>query len=279
MDTHEYLRSIRLWDILPDIIEREEWRWAHLACKMKDLNTWANCGWQDRYIEPAPWALKSRTRKWSRVGWFFTKYNVKEPLILCEWEKDRLTAWQRWWNVIWLQWVNNLNKTVDILWRQWAKKLILLVDNDAAADLAISKVQNRTICYDWRYVLWDNKDVNDAHIAWQLSKPEALLKQNLYVKLWEYKIVRTYKPKPDNSINFLDIDSAMVLQNLYPQYVVKWDRIYDNWKLSSWYRYWKNQNAVVDFSGKDRPQWNAWSIAYSYYNDKKETAEYLKRLI
>lgn len=279
MDTHEYLQSIKLEDKLPDFAKRQEWYWAHIAFEMKNLYDNKPCGWQDRYINPAPWTLKSRTRRWSKVGWFYTSYNLQEPIILCEWEKDWLTAWQLWWNVIWMQWVNNLNKTVDILRNKWVKKIIILVDTDDAADQAILKVQNRIICYDGRYVLWNVKDVNDARCAWILKEPEALAAQNLYVKLWAYKIKKTYRPLPDKTIDFLSIDTAMVLQDLYPQYTVKWDRIYDQWKLLDWYRYRKNQNAVVDFAGKDRPQWNAWSVAYTYYNDKKQTAEYLKKYL
>lgn len=279
MDTHEYLQSIHLQDTLPDIIQRVEGYWAHLACQMKNLYDNQVCWYQDRYINPAPGSLKSRTRRWSKVGWFYTSYNLQEPIILCEWEKDWLTAWQLWWNIIWMQGVNNLNKTVDILRNKWANKLIVLVDNDDAADLAILKVQNRIICYDGRYVLGDQKDINDARCAGILKKPDALAAQNLYVKLWAYKIKKSTRPLPDKSIDFLRIDTAEVLQNLFPQYTVRWDRIYDNWKLSDWYRYWKNQNAVVDFAWKDRPQWNAWSVAYTYFNDKKETAEYLKRYL
>lgn len=279
MTTEEYLESIHLQNMLPEIAERHEWYWAHISFQMKNLYDNTICWYQDRYIQPAEWQLKSRTRKNSKVWHFFTSYNVNEPLIILEGEKDFLTGWQLWWNCIGLQWVNNLNKTVDILRNKWANKLIILVDNDDAADSAILKVQNRIICYDGRYVLWNEKDTNDARCAWILKEPKALAAQNLYVKLWAYKIKKIYRPLPDKTIDFLSIDTAMVLQDLFPQYTVKWDRIYDQWKLLDWYRYRKNQNAIVDFAGKDRPQGNAWSVAYSYYNDKKETAEYLKRYL
>lgn len=277
MDTHEWLAKYKLQDKLPEGWLRVEWYWAHIACPMKNLIDDQVCGRQDRYLNPAPWDLKSRTRKGSKVGWFYENIDITEPVIIVEGEKDWLTWWQLWWNVVGMQWVGNLNKTVDSLYKRWVKQIILLVDNDEAATLSIKKIQNRICCYDWRYVLKDVKDTNDARVAWILEQPSAIASENLFVKFWPYKVVKSNRPLPDKSVDFLNIDSAMILQNLYPQYTVKWDRIYDNWKLLDWYRYWKTKNAIVDFSGKERPQGNARSIAYSYFNDKKETADYLKR--
>lgn len=259
--------------------ENSDLKKSYIMYDMKDLNTWEVCWHQLRYTNPEYQELKSRTQKWSHVWWYWESIDKTKPIIIVEWEVDFTTAYQLWFNALWIQWVNNLNKTIDILSKKWIRKIIILVDNDEASDKAISKIQNRICVYDWRYVLWWHKDVNDARCAWVLKEPEALASQNLYVKMWAYKIVKSNRPLPDKSIDFLSIDSAMVLQNLFPQYTIKWDRIYDWWKLSDWYRYWKNQNAIVDFACKWRPQWNARSIAYTYYNDKKETVEYLKRFI
>lgn len=267
---------------LPNIAhpyEDNDLKKSYIKYDMKDLSTGEVCWYQIRYTNPEYQELKSRTKKWSHVWRYREKIDKTKPIIIVEWEVDFTTAYQLNWNVLWIQWVNNLNKTIDILTKRWINKIIILVDTDVAADQAILKIQNRINVYDGRYVLWNEKDINDARVAWILKKPEALPAQNLYVKLWAYKIKKTYRPLPDKTIDFLSIDTAMVLQDLYPQYTVKWDRIYDQWKLLDWYRYRKNQNAVVDFAGKDRPQWNAWSVAYSYYNDKKETAEYLKKYL
>ena len=277
MDTHEWLAKYKLQDTLPEWWVRVEWYWAKIACPMKNLIDDEFCWWQDRYLEVKPWELKSRTRKWSKVGWFYKDLDITRPVILCEGEKDYLTWRQLWWNVCWLQWVGNLNKTVDALTKKWFKTLILLVDNDEAATNCIKKIQNRIPVYDWRYALHWVKDTNDAWVAWVLEEPQAIPSENLFVKYWAYKIQKVYRPLPDKSIDFLSIDTAMILQNLYPQYTIRWDRIYENWKLLDGYRYWKTKNAIVDFSGKERPQWNARSIAFSYYKDKKATAEYLKR--
>ena len=277
MDTHERLAKYKLQDKLPEWWIRVEWYWAKIACPMKNLENDQVVGWQDRYLEPAPWSLKSRTRKWSKVGWFYENLDITRPVILAEWEKDFLTWWQLWWNICWMQWVGNLNKTVDLLTKKWFKTVIVLVDNDEAATLSIKKIVNRIPCYDWRYVLWNVKDINDAWVDGVLKEPQALASENLFVKYWAFKIKKSTRPLPDKSVDFLNIDTAMVLQNLYPQYTIKGDRIYDSWKLLDGYRYWKTKNAIVDFSGKERPQGNARSIAYSYYNDKKQTAEYLKR--
>lgn len=246
---------------------------------MKDLLTGEVCWYQIRYTNPEYQELKSRTQKWSHVWWYRETINKQEPIIIVEWEVDFTTAYQLWWNVLWIQWVNNLNKTIDILTKKWIRKIIILVDTDSAADLAILKIVNRVNVYDGRYVLGDLKDINDARCAWILKKPEALAAQNLYVKLWAFKIKKSTRPLPDKSIDFLRIDTAEILQNLFPQYTVRWDRIYDNWKLSDWYRYWKDKNAIVDFSCKNRPQWNAWSVAYTYFNDKQQTIEYLKKYL
>lgn len=279
---NEYLDKIGLpWGVLklPLIAIPHDDAPVRISFMMKDLETDQMCWWQDRMVNPGEWRLKSKTRKWSKVGWFYTNYDITKPLILAEWEKDFLTAWRLWWNVIGIQWVNNLAKTVEILSKKWAQKIIVLVDNDEAANKAIEKIQNRKICYDWRYVLWNVKDINDAHLDGCLEEPSALPSQNLFVKLWAFKIKKSTRPLPDKSIDFLSIDTAMILQNLYPQYQVRGDRIYENWKLLDGYRFWKSKNAIVDFSGKERPQGNAWSVAYSYYNDKKETVDYLKRYV
>ena len=277
MGTHERLAKYKLQDKLPEWWIRVEWYWAKIACPMKNLENDQVVWRQDRYLEVKPWSLKSRTRKWSKVGWFYENLDITRPVILAEWEKDFLTWWQLWWNICWMQWVGNLNKTVDLLTKKWFKTVIVLVDNDEAATLSIKKIVNRIPCYDWRYVLWNVKDINDAWVDGILKEPQALASENLFVKYWAFKIKKSTRPLPDKSVDFLNIDTAMVLQNLYPQYTIKGDRIYDSWKLLDGYRYWKTKNAIVDFSGKERPQGNARSIAYSYYNDKKQTAEYLKR--
>lgn len=259
--------------------EDNDLRKSYIKYDMKDLLTGKVCWYQLRYTNPEYQELKSRTQKWSHVWWYREKIDRTQPIIIVEWEVDFTTAYQNWWNVLWIQWVNNLNKTVDNLNKMWINKIIIFVDTDIAATNAIEKIHNRLICYDWRYALWKYKDTNEARCNWWLQKPEALAAQNLYVKLWAYKVVKSTRPLPDKSIDFLSIDTSLVLQDLFPQYTIKWDRIYDNGKLSDGYRFRKNQNAVVDFAWKDRPQWNAWSVAYSYYNDKKETAEYLKKYL
>lgn len=279
MNTHEWLTKYKLQDKLPEWWTRVEGYGCHIACPMKDILTWKLVWRQDRYCDPKPWELKSRTRKWSKVGWFYDIIDITRPVILCEGEKDWLTAWQLWWNICWMQWVSNVNKTVDTLIKYWVKTIILLVDNDEAATRCIKKIQNRIPVYDWRYALHWEKDTNDAWLAWVLEEPQVKASENLFVKYWPFKIERSHRPLPDKSIDFLNIDTAMILQNLYPQYTIKGDRIYDNWKLLDGYRYWKTKNAIVDFSGKERPQWNARSIAFSYYKDKKATADYLKRYV
>lgn len=250
---------------------------SYIKYDMKDLKTGEVCWYQLRFTNFEYQELKSRTQKWSHVWWYREKIDRKKPIIIVEWEVDFTTVYQLGRNALWIQWVNNLNKTIELLYKWGINKVIILVDTDKAADLAIEKIQNRIIVYDWRYVLKWEKDVNDAFKAWCLLEPEPILNQNLYVKLWAFKVKKSVRPLPDRSIDIMSIDTATVLQELYPQYTIKWDRIYDQWKLSDWYRYWKNQNAVVDFAWKDRPQWNAWSVAYTYFNDKKETANYLKK--
>lgn len=279
MNSQEWLAKYKLQDKLPEGFVRVEWYGAKIACPMKNLVDDEFCWRQDRYLEPAPGSLKSRTRKWSKVGWFYENLDITRPVIIVEWEKDWLTGWQLWWNIVWMQWVGNLNKTVDLLTKKWFKTIILLVDNDDAATSSMKKIQNRIPVYDWRYALHWVKDTNDAWVAWVLEEPKAIAAENLFVKYWAYKIKKTYNPLPDRSIDFLSIDTAMILQNLYPQYTIKGDRIYENWKLLDGYRYWKTKNAIVDFSGKERPQGNARSVAFSYYRDKKETSEYLKRYV
>jgi len=258
-------------------IEKQNLKESYIKFAMKDLSTWEICWYQLRYTNPEYQQIKSRTQKWSRVWCYYENVNLNDPIIIVEWEVDYTTAYQNWRNVVGIQWVANLNKVVDQLTKLWVKTVIVLVDNDEAATLSIKKIVNRIPCYDWRYVLWNVKDINDAWVDGVLKEPQALASENLFVKYWAFKIKKSTRPLPDKSVDFLNIDTAMVLQNLYPQYTIKGDRIYDSWKLLDGYRYWKTKNAIVDFSGKERPQGNARSIAYSYYNDKKQTAEYLKR--
>lgn len=257
--------------------EKQDLKEDYICFSMKDLLTWDICWYQLRYINPEYQQLKSRTKRWSHVWWYYEEIDLSRPVIIVEWEVDFATAYQLWWNVVGIQWVSNLNKTVDCLTKIWVKTIIVLVDTDDAAEKAIKKIVNRVPVYDWRYALHWVKDTNDAWVAWVLEEPQAIPSENLFVKYWAFKFQKTYRPLPDKSIDFLSIDTAMILQNLYPQYTIRGDRIYENWKLLDGYRYWKTKNAIVDFSGKERPQGNSRSIAFSYYKDKKATADYLKR--
>lgn len=250
---------------------------------MKDLVYNVPIGKQIRYVNPEYHELKSKTAYGSKIGYFYddTKLKKQLPIIILEGEKDRATGWFLWWNCVWLQGVHNLNKLVNILYMKWYKRILICVDQDEAADRAISKVEKRDVCWDIRWVLWDYKDLSDAYISKKnlaYYYKEIIPQNNLLEKLWPYNYTKPKLPK-EPSADFSSIPTDLILESLYPQYKVAGDRIYENWKLLSWYRYWKSTNIIKDFSEKDRPEGNAWKVAYKYYQDKKATYEYLKRFV
>lgn len=146
---------------------------SKVSINMKDLdgnNVWV----QERYIDFVKingTKLKSKTKAGWNVWYFYRELNFDNPIIIVEWEIDRLSI-ASFSNVIWLQWVANLKKLVLWLQIKWVNKIYLLVDNDDSADIAINKmIESDEIdlnwVYDSRLYLWDHNDLNDFIISWE----------------------------------------------------------------------------------------------------------------
>lgn len=286
LTTHEYLQSLKIdrfpkeTVVLNDYLECPSE--ANIEFIMREILYNAPVGKQRRYCNPTYHELKSKTVYWSGIGYFYANdFTYKKPVVVLEGEKDWLTTWYLWYNALWLQGVNNLPQLVNKLSVLWCPQVLLLVDQDEPADKAIKKISKREFCFDCRWILGKYKDVSDAYVAGQnLSylDLEVIPKNNLFQKLGKRTPPkRTYVPKAP--LDFASISADIVLENLYPQYRVVGDKIYDNGKITSGYRYWKSTNIIKDFSEKWRPEGNAWKIAFGYYKDKKATVEYLKRYL
>lgn len=75
-----------------------------------------------------------------------------------------------------------------------------------------------------------------------------------------------------------DISALDVLEDLYPEYKGIWLSIKASWEMTWWYKLWKSQNFVKDFSHDDRPYWWPYKIAkekfrsldviLNYFNDR-----------
>lgn len=134
---------------------------------MKDLD--GNVVWiQERYIDPISIygkQIKSKTKAWTKVWYFFTHIDYTKPIIITEWELDWLSLGNLS-NVFWLQGIGNLKKLVEQLKEKWALYIYILTDADSASNKAIWSLLSfdKTFLswvYDVRGVLKWCKDVNE----------------------------------------------------------------------------------------------------------------------
>jgi hypothetical protein len=131
---------------------------------------------QIRYTKPVN-GLKSKTKQWDKVGYFFTVLDFTKPIIIVEGEIDFLSL-AHIDNVIWVQWVANLNKLVIWLQEKGGNEIYLLIDNDDAADKSIDTLIKKTTSldsiFDCRWYLENFKDINDYLIAWNVFNKEKM---------------------------------------------------------------------------------------------------------
>lgn len=287
LTTHDYLKSIKIDRFPKETVYLVDFKKKpennKIIFTMRDLVNRIIVGKQDRFCNPTYHDLKSKTWYMSKVGYFFdNKFDIKKPILITEWEKDWLTAWSLWYNAIWLQWVAGLNLLVNNLYILGARKLAILVDQDIPADNAILRVERRDICWDVRWVLWEYKDLSDAYVAGKTLAyvmNEITDENNLEKKLGAFTPVKKKRLPSAPSLDFNGISALDVVEALYPKFTYRNGRMYEDWKELSGYRYWKENNVMKDFSYKDRPEGNAWKIAYEYFGNKKETVEFLKRYL
>lgn len=236
--------------------------------------------YQERYIFPENhWWIKSKTQYWSRWIYFLNWWDKDKDILLVEWEIDFLSIlpYSTNYNVMWLKWVNNLSTAIkEIEKLKKVYDVYILVDNDIAADTAIQKIPYTELhLYDVRQALCWCKDVNEAICKWMLNMefvPKRIVKEKP-------------KPKPIRQFDRTDgyntiekineIPADEILETLFPQYEVQKDwSIKENWKHTNWYKFWKQQNMIVDFSWKWRPQGTTWSVAKAKFKDKHLTFLY-----
>ena len=172
----KWLISRSLQNNLFDIQTRPN-LWIKLMKDCFEINmrkiSWAVVWVQIRYYSTNA-KIKSKTKKWWKVWYFIDKeFDVNKATIITEWEVDFLTLLDvdHYYNIIWLQGVQNLSKLIKEIQTIWYKEDIkLLIDVDDAADKAIEKLINTSDIdimniFDCRKALWWHKDVNQAFCA------------------------------------------------------------------------------------------------------------------
>lgn len=70
------------------------------------------------------------------------------------------------------------------------------------------------------------------------------------------------------------VSAIDVLCDLDSTYWLRWNIITEWGKETWWYRYNKAQNYVIDFTGKNRPQWTSFSVAKRFKGSDYETFKY-----
>ena len=159
-----------------------------ISFTMKDLD-W-NIVWeQQRFINPDKGKLKSKTKHGTKVWYFYTNIDRTKPVIVVEWEIDRLSIVDLP-NVIWLQGIANFKKLIHELKSKWASEIYFVVDNDESADRSIGMILDMdnsflSNVFDARWILWEYKDINDYVCAgWVITL------DNIYQyakSLWDFK--------------------------------------------------------------------------------------------
>lgn len=71
-----------------------------------------------------------------------------------------------------------------------------------------------------------------------------------------------------------ETDVIQILNEFSTRWEIKWLRIYEDGKLTSWYRYYENKNCLVSFSREDRPQWWPFSVAKYFLGSDWDTFKY-----
>ena len=192
-------------------------------------------------------------------NWFHVYWTLKEPVAVS-------VYWERWKKVMvdlaQFLWsdpkVNNLWRILRVPWfyywshKQWETDNPFLVE-----------------CIDYnptkKYSIEDFEKIFLAteKVAQEKYVPDMKLKEG---KKW---MSDTYN---DIISRVPAIDVLCDLDSTY--WLVSWNVITENGKETWWYRYWKNKNAIVDFTWKDRPQWTAFSVAKRYKGSDYETFKY-----
>lgn len=210
--------SSSLVDDLQDawLIKANTWSFT-LA--MKDLE-WTIIGHQERFFTPISrsWkTVKSKTKAWSKVWYFFDEIDYDKPVIVTEGEIDFLTiGWV--WNVIGLQGISNLKKLLLSLQEKWAVKICLLIDNDDASESAIQKCIEHddidsAIIYDSRKILWNYNDVNDFIVSWWVFDIDTIERNAVVLTdtIWESAV---FRPVIDEISDSLDEDALRRIKQI-----------------------------------------------------------------
>jgi len=191
----EYLQRRCISPAVVEQLEQENlisYQADKICFQMKDLGSNLVCWIQERYLTPivVNWTeRKSKTSAGTKVWCFYTTLDYKLPVFITEWEIDWATL-AHLPNVLGIQWIQNLRKTVEALKQKWVTTIYLLVDKDEPADIAIGKLLDMddtflSNIFDCRDLLWDCKDINYYICSW---KDVSLDYIQLHGKsLWDFK--------------------------------------------------------------------------------------------
>lgn len=191
-----------------------------------------------------------------------------------------------WYHVYWIL---KTPLTVSIYWNRWEKAM----DHLAEYLWSDPKVKNlwRILRVPWCYY-WSHKQGetdNPFLIECIDYNPNNRYELEDFEKIFlAVDRVSQEKYVPDTKLKegqkwmsntYQDIISRVqaidVLCDLDPTYwLVCWNVITENWKQTWWYRWNKAWNYVIDFTGKDRPQWTSFSVAKRFKGSDYETFKY-----
>lgn len=183
--------------------------------------------WQTLLLEPS---IVIRTKRWYHMYWLFkraTKYTDQKAKDLKEWVKSV------WWD----EGAADMARMMRLPWSQYY--------GDNIGSFTVEVVSYKP---DLKYSYEDIKNVLNK---WRFLQQK---RANENKKLWWAR---------DSVVDMIEssVDVRSVLEWLGMR-KVKGTHIYEWGKRTSWYKYWAERNAVVNFTtGKSRPQWWPYFVA------------------
>ena len=209
----------------------------NISFEMKDLE-WNILGYQERYYTPKiiNWKkLKSKTRAGTKVWYFYTSLDFSKPIVVTEGEIDWLTI-SELPNTIWIQGIHWLKSLIEKLRDKGVSNIYLLVDKDHIADIAIWKLLDMDEIFlknifDSRWILWDNKDINEYICSWWDLRLEYIYDN--WKSLWEFKaLIKSF---------LLPWNKPKINHNKFAKYLIKKFNIASTKENLFIYDYWYNK--------------------------------------
>ncbi len=221
---------------------------------MRDIE--GNIVWyQQRDLDDT--TCKSKCLPWSKVWYFhWWSINTDHIILVTEWEIDYLTLLDGHVDVVWIQWVHNLDKLIKELLDIWCNFICILCDNDDAWCQAVEKtwlglqkldIGSDITVLDCSLAYEDFKDINEHYQAGNYLEMDHIIDSG-------YEI---YYILPERSLNLNH----------------KWVRAEETWKKHSKNNYEKAQDIFekknLAFVGKSWFQYSSESWMHRALNSEE----------